>query len=248
MPACSRAASPDVSPTSSEGYASSLPPPPTPPKPADDSFAVVELFSSEGCSSCPPVERAVDAQADRPGVFVLSFHVDYWDYLGHRDPYASAAATARQSAYVQSWGTHSTYTPMIVLDGAELGSGASELSSAIARARRPATTHVDVAPRDVGASPLVVELHTSGAARSDVLLVAAVERGLVQRPSRGENAGATLRHDALVRAWVEVPAASASAALDVPADAKRDALRIVAISVSGRHPTGAGAWPRTPRE
>src|SRR5271170_1584198 len=81
--------------------------------------AVVELFTSEGCSSCPPAETYVGELAQRPGVLALSFHVDYWDDLGWRDRFGIPEATPRQRAYARAMSLSSVYTPQVVIDGHE---------------------------------------------------------------------------------------------------------------------------------
>jgi hypothetical protein len=99
---------------------------------------VVELFTSEGCSSCPPADALLTELASRPEVLALSFHVDYWDRLGWKDPFSSPAATLRQQRYAELLGLATVYTPQIVIDGKwqAVGSDRGEVERALDSARR----------------------------------------------------------------------------------------------------------------
>src|SRR6516162_6089721 len=99
---------------------------------------VVELFTSEGCSSCPPADALLAELADRPDVLALSFHVDYWDRLGWKDPYSSREATGRQNHYAALLDLATVYTPQIVVDGKwqAVGSDRADVEHALDLARR----------------------------------------------------------------------------------------------------------------
>ena len=183
-------------------------------------FALVELFTSEGCSSCPPADevlRSIEASAAGRAVFALSFHVDYWNELGWPDPYSDPAYTRRQHEYARAFGARGVYTPQIVIDGSVeiVGSRGGEVARALERAlERTASAAVDlrVEPGDGGG--LVAVWSVDGASPGDVLHLALAEARTVSRVTRGENAGRTLAHVDVVRALV-------SRALEPPAGRSR---------------------------
>ena len=166
---------------------------------------VVELFSSEGCSSCPPAD-ALLARLDREqpiagvDVIALEMHVDYWNQLGWRDPFSQSAFSARQRAHAYFMGTRSVYTPQMVVDGRDelVGSNAAAARLAIERAGRAPHLSVKLARNgdsiaiDVGPAPA-----SEGACQA---MLAVTERGLSTRVTAGENSGETLAHGPIVRA------------------------------------------------
>ena len=200
-------------------------------------FAVVELFSSEGCNSCPPADEVLADWAKKgdPRVFPLSFHVDYWDSPAWTDRFASEAFTDRQQAYAKSFGTNSLYTPQMVVGGTEafVGSDASRSRAAVARAlgKAPeAALTVGAEPGDGGA--VRVRFHADKLPKGNYAVrVALVERALVSRVTGGENAGKTLPHENVVRAFTSVPlrAADGAATLTVPPAVDRSKAEIIAF-------------------
>ncbi|MEU7590501.1 DUF1223 domain-containing protein [Micromonospora sp. NPDC049230] len=178
----------------------------------DLGFAVVEMFTSQGCSSCPPAEEVLteierDARQRGQPVFALGFHVDYWDDLGWPDRFADAAYTARQEAYARAFGTGRLYTPQMVVNGTVefVGSDRRRAAGAIASAlTSTATTPVTLTAPDLDGQRLTVDYQTAQPPRGAVLHVAIVERGLDSEIARGENAGRTLRQDNVVRAFTSV--------------------------------------------
>lgn len=158
--------------------------------------AVVELFTSEGCSSCPPAEIYVGELAQRPGVLALTFHVDYWDDLGWRDRFASPAATQRQRAYAQALHLPSIYTPQAVIDGGQefVGSDRRGVGAALEKPRNGVAVGLALQQGAV-----VVDLPDQpGAQPSDVLLVA-YQRHAITPIGRGENSGRTVEETNVVR-------------------------------------------------
>lgn len=176
-------------------------------------FAVVELFTSEGCSSCPPADRLLSelaSQALEEGgrIFPLSFHVDYWNYIGWKDPFSDRAYSDRQRSYARAFGSRGIYTPQMVVNGV-VGFVGSDRTRA-----RSSIEQVLSIPAPVGlvlkykvamdSDPLVVEYELSDYPRGAVLNLALVERGLVREVTRGENAGRTLHHENVVRLFKTV--------------------------------------------
>ena len=157
---------------------------------------VVELFTSQGCSSCPPADAYVGRLSARSDVLALSFHVDYWDDLGWRDRFALAQAVERQNIYARNLRRSSVYTPQLVVDGREddLGSDGKAVARALSENRQGVPVGVSVRDAEIlveiGAQP-------NGPA-SDVTLVAYL-RHAVSAVGRGENAGRTLEEFNIVR-------------------------------------------------
>jgi hypothetical protein len=196
-------------------------------------FAVVELFTSEGCSSCPPADGVLgdivkDAERQHRPIFGLSFHVDYWNRLGWRDPYSDAAFSRRQEEYAGAFKSSGVYTPQLVINGSTefVGSDRARASQDIDLAlKQPARAAVKLS-QGLTKDPasVVFAYEVTGAARGSVLNVAVVERGLVTEVKRGENGGRTLRHENVVRAFETRPlgeAAAGTVELKVPAELVR---------------------------
>lgn len=101
--------------------------------------AVVELFTSQGCASCPPADALLTSLAERSDVVALAYHVDYWDYVGWKDTFAQEAYSDRQRAYAKSWGSSRIYTPQMVVNGAKavVGSRRNEVQQVVGRASLP---------------------------------------------------------------------------------------------------------------
>jgi hypothetical protein len=165
---------------------------------AADRPVVVELFTSQGCSSCPPANAYLNELAkDRRDVLPLAFHVTYWDRLGWKDPFSLEAATDRQDRYGHRFGDGS-YTPEIVVDGvsSHVGSDRGEIGPAIEQARQKSQTAAAVSvARDGGALTIDVG---GGKGRAKVLLVG-FDHDHQTAIHRGENNGRTLAEANVVR-------------------------------------------------
>ena len=172
---------------------------------------LAELFTSEGCSSCPPADALLDKlDKNQPVagamVVVLSEHVDYWNGAGWKDPFSSAAFTTRQNAYAKRLKPGDVYTPQLVIDGSEemVGSNAAAVQTAIARsATRPKAAVQIISATKKGAEAIIeVQAEPLPSAvqfgKADLWVAVAGER-YTSQVRRGENSGRTLSHVAVVR-------------------------------------------------
>jgi hypothetical protein len=178
---------------------------------------VVELFTSQGCSSCPSADAVLGRLAERGDVITLALHVDYWDNLGWADPYSQRAFTERQLRYAQVFGLRSIYTPQAVLNGrAEcVGSDARRVAGYIEQEASRAPTGSLQLSASLGSdhrAPITIDVSTSGVAGARLAVVFGVyERGLENHVPRGENAGRTLDAGFAVRSLVALPLSEATA-------------------------------------
>jgi hypothetical protein len=171
---------------------------------------LVELFTSEGCSSCPLADVAL-ARLERTQpvagaeIVPLSLHVDYWDRLGWADPFSSASFSARQSDYSRAWGENRVYTPQVVVDGRVelLGSDETKARSAVEEAARLPKAAIELVPAASGErASLRIRVRALPAVTPGdkaELLLAITEDRLASDVARGENAGRRLAHSAVVR-------------------------------------------------
>lgn len=159
---------------------------------------VVELFTSQGCSSCPPAEAYVGKLSARSDVLALAFHVDYWDDLGWRDRFALSQSTARQHIYARKLGRSSVYTPQLIVDGRDdhVGSDGGAIAKALSLNRDGAPVRVSLHDTE-----LLVELGASPNATPGEVVLIAYLRHAVSAIGRGENAGRTLEEFNIVRAF-----------------------------------------------
>lgn len=168
---------------------------------------VVELYTSEGCNSCPAADKWLASLKDKPGVVRLAFHVDYWDRLGWKDRFADPAYTRRQHEVMRDSGARFVYTPQVIVNGADYRGW-----PALPGGNAPSATVSITLTRDGGA--YVAQLvRGSGAPQRLAAYWAVTEDGHVSNVKAGENRGATLHHDAVVRDYLAVPAVGATAPL-----------------------------------
>lgn len=163
---------------------------------AAPSLSLVELFTSQGCSSCPPADKLAGELAQDPRLIVLSFNVDYWDYLGWRDTLAKPEFSQRQYDYARSRGDGKVYTPQMVINGADhvVGSNKEDVLAKIREARNlPAHLKLTVTDNEIRAE--VAQFMPIGAA---TLWLMAVEKEARQEITRGENAGKSITYHNVV--------------------------------------------------
>jgi hypothetical protein len=208
---------------------------------------LVELFTSEGCSSCPPADALLADLARRPGLLALSFHVDYWDRLGWKDPFGSAAATRRQARYARILGLDEVYTPQIVVDGRwqAVGSDRGAVTMALRAARQAEPT----VPMKIALAGLEtrIALDADPRRRSAALLLVAFDSRHVVRVGGGENDGRVLTHVDVVRGFAEIGrtnGAGGTITAPMPWTADRVAAilqqedgRVIGVAIADRGPS-----------
>jgi len=212
--------------------------------------AVIELFTSQGCSSCPPADRLLteiskQAIIDGQEVYALSFHVDYWNRLGWKDPYSNHQYTARQQRYAQLFGLGTIYTPQAVLNGNHefVGSNPAKLTTLLSSAlNSPASVGVQVSASRRGET-IAVNYALTGATKGTLLNVALVSESVSTVVSRGENAGHTLMHNNVVRAFTTLRASETGQTMfTIPADfdLAKGAIVVYVQDEKSLHTLGAG--------
>jgi len=239
--------------------------PSSPPK-----LVLAELFTSEGCSSCPPADRLlaeIVKSSPVPGVTIvpLSLHVDYWNSLGWADSYSTKPSTERQVAYQRALGNRNIYTPQLVVDGSAecVGSDRATVTKLIrdAAERPKAEVSISATPSsDATTCSVKVELAKRDALPRDEqlrVMIAVTEDGLTSTVRRGENTGHTLSHVAVVRSLVDAGAVAADPharpiemTLKLDPAWKLENLHIVAFVQSAKdlHVYGAAIAPITSQQ
>jgi hypothetical protein len=201
--------------------------------------ALIELYTSEGCSSCPPADQQLSRlrQALDPAAEVvpLALHVGYWDYIGWKDPYAQRSFDERQSWLVRANQQKIVYTPQFFVSGAELRSWRGALPDKVRQVNAlPAAAGIRIHANVTSGGALALSAEAHAGADPAALYLALAESGLTSKVTRGENGGATLAHDHVVRTWIGPIRLVAGAArvqreIDLPAAWNRARLDLVAF-------------------
>ena len=203
---------------------------------------LIEIYTSEGCSDCPPADkwlsRFKQAPASGAHIVPLAYHVNYWDDLGWKDPYARAEFGQRQRAAVHRQQGRTVFTPQILIDGRTLLQWRDENSFASrveATTKLPAGAQIELSMDPQSDRNWQVHATVSGASRDAVLYLALFENGLVSQVTRGENSGKKLHHDFVVRQLAgpfplgRDGSTTRNAALAIPADAKPKNMGVAAF-------------------
>jgi len=194
-------------------------------------FALVELFTSEGCSSCPPADKAMEEIRDKyadKNVLVLGYHVDYWDRLGWKDVFGDAAYTARQNYYANVFNLNSIYTPQAIVNGKSqfVGSNKGKLISSVdEHLKEKSTAALQLKAGQISSGKIEVAFSAEGsAAQDEKITIALVQKMATNKIQRGENEGRTLRHINIVRKLSEFPALpqEQKTAFEIPAGLKKE--------------------------
>lgn len=195
---------------------------------------VVELFTSQGCSSCPPADALMADLATQPGVIALALHVDYWDYLGWEDGFASPVFTQRQKRYAKAVGAKMIYTPQMIVAGADRvpGNRPDEVLARIA-------AHSALAPRVVlqvtrqGGQVVINALADPPLANGAVVQLVRFRPEETVTITRGENAGREVRYHNIVTEWAPVADWPGTAPLDLVVQADGAAPVVVIVQEPG---------------
>lgn len=190
--------------------------PEAPLAPGERRPVLVELFTSEGCSSCPPADALLirlenEQPVEGAEIIALGFHVDYWNYIGWRDRFSSAAYSDRQRDYAETFRGETVYTPQMIVDGHTefVGNDSRRAAAAIQRAALAAKARVELSLAEARENRVKLEARVSGlqaeSGEEDFdLWLAVTESSLSSRATRGENSGRQLSHTAVVREFRRV--------------------------------------------
>lgn len=214
-----------------------------PPVLAEERPVVVELFTAQGCSACPPADAFLAQLAARDDVLALSLHVDYWDYIGWADTFAAAGHSARQRGYAAATGSRMVYTPQIIVNGTEhvVGTRFREVIDFIDKHRAAAGSGVSVQLRR---KDDMVHLEAEATRPHEAPLVVLLARYIPEATvsiARGENAGRVLTYTNVVTELTEIATLTTETRLVLDFDWPRDTPLAVLVQHQGHGPIEAAA-------
>jgi hypothetical protein len=195
--------------------------------------SVVELFTSEGCSSCPSADKlvAVAQKEFNENTIVLSYHVDYWDRLGWKDPFSKAAYTDRQRQYAEYLNLQSVYTPQAIVNGKTefVGSNKTALWNAISNYKNSDYIIIETEIPQVSDQQLSIKYNYAPLQTDENIVLELVLKNATTQVKRGENGGATLSHINIVQDIVQKHESKGTATFNLPANFVKENYMIVAF-------------------
>jgi hypothetical protein len=202
---------------------------------AGKGFALIELFTSEGCSSCPPADRLIEAlQKDNPEapLYILAYHVDYWDHQGWKDRFSDHAYTLRQQQYASWLNLETIYTPQMIVNGQKehVGSNAAASEQAIQEALQTAPDDSLTLHATQKGDQLELHYQYNQATAGKAILVALVQKEATSQVTAGENTGRRLPHVQIVRQLKQLDSKNEGhAQLKTPADFNKEGWELIAF-------------------
>jgi hypothetical protein len=196
-------------------------------------FVVLELFTAEGCSSCPPADDTVSKLAKdySENIYVLGFHVDYWNRLGWKDEFSNAAYTQRQQQYGVNFNLNSVYTPQVIINGKSefVGSDGKKIRTALDNElKSTSNTQIELSAHS-GASGLIEVLYKAATTDKNLLNIALVQLYGHNKVKGGENTGKHLKHINIVRDFITTYNKTGVAELHLPANALPKEFIVIAF-------------------
>jgi hypothetical protein len=173
-----------------------------------NSAVILELFTSQGCSSCPPADAILGTYANNPNIIPISFHVDYWNRLGWKDPFSQSQFSERQRAYSSVFGNNSIYTPQLVINGKYelVGSKASEIKDIIKEESKSLSTYkIEIDSITNQNNQLKVRISAEQNKNADVVNIALIKKKEITNIKRGENSGVKLTNYNIVIEFQSIP-------------------------------------------
>ncbi len=206
---------------------------------AQTSPVVVELYTSQGCSSCPPADEIMRSLAGRDDIIALALHVDYWDYIGWKDSFGSPAFTRRQHGFARAAQARTVYTPQFIIGGSDFVVGAKSMAlmDAVA-AQRPSGVGLSV---NRSGDSLHIAATPGQGGRDMVVQVVRYTPEAQVAIDRGENAGRTIAYSNIVTAWDVVGQWNGRAALDITTPVSGNAPIVVIVQDAAFGPIVAAA-------
>jgi hypothetical protein len=214
-------------------------------------FAVMELFTSQGCSSCPPADDILGKYAEEndPHIIPIAFHVDYWNRLGWKDPFSSSIYSQRQKDYAGKLGVSDIYTPQLIINGEKemVGSDEEKIKATIINALNEKPSISINNESDIIAAGLIKSTYTVAGSLSNTTLIALlVQHKKITTVKAGENNGATLANYNIVRAYTSTIAKQyGNSSLSLPTDCNKVELSLILLAQNNNTGKITGAFKKS---